>query len=224
MSLNTSCAISGTGFLIDKSIIRENNGWKHHLLTEDIEFTIDYTTHGGKIGFSDKAILYDEQPETFKQSWTQRMRWSKGFYQIIVKYWPALIKGILKRNFSCFDMAMTVCPAIFVTLMSLGCIILEGLFSLFVVNSIVPIIHMLGQLIIYLALCYITLFLMGLITLITEWDYIDCKPSRIIKYSFTFPIFMFTYIPISIAALFKKVTWAPIKHNVTKSVSQINNV
>lgn len=49
MLLHTSCAISGTGFLLSSEIVRENNGWKHHLLTEDIEFTIDSVIHGEKI-------------------------------------------------------------------------------------------------------------------------------------------------------------------------------
>ena len=36
MQCGTSCAISGTGFLMAKEIVKANNGWKHHLLTEDI--------------------------------------------------------------------------------------------------------------------------------------------------------------------------------------------
>ena len=31
-------------------------------------------------------------------------------------------------------------------------------------------------------------------------------------YLFTFPIFMFTYVPISAVALVKKVEWKPIYH------------
>lgn len=31
-------------------------------------------------------------------------------------------------------------------------------------------------------------------------------------YTFSFPLFMFTYIPISFAALFMKVEWKPIRH------------
>ena len=32
---------------------------------------------------------------------------------------------------------------------------------------------------------------------------------------------MFTYIPIAVAALVRRVTWEPIAHNVRKDVSQI---
>ena len=39
-----------------------------------------------------------------------------------------------------------------------------------------------------------------------------------IGYVFTFPVFMFTYIPISIAALVRKVEWKPNYHSATKRV------
>ena len=224
MSLNTSCAISGTGFLIDKSIIKQNNGWKHHLLTEDIEFTIDYTSHGGKIGFAEKAVLFDEQPTSFKQSWTQRLRWSKGFYQVVRKYGLSLFKGIFKHGFSCFDMLMTVFPAIFVTCTSVGCIAAQLIYSVFIDRSFDLMAANIGNICYYFVSCYMTLFLLGIITLVTEWKFINCDKKLAVKYAFSFPLFMLTYIPISIVALFKKVSWSPIEHSVQKSLSQVNDV
>ena len=50
MMCGSSCAISGTGFMISNQIVKANNGWKHHLLTEDIEFSVDSVLHGLKIG------------------------------------------------------------------------------------------------------------------------------------------------------------------------------
>jgi len=46
MVLNTSCAISGTGFLVQADLIRENGGWIHHLLTEDVEFSASQIIKG----------------------------------------------------------------------------------------------------------------------------------------------------------------------------------
>ena len=37
----------------------------------------------------------------------------------------------------------------------------------------------------------------------------------------TFPVFMFTYIPISFAALFMKVEWKPIYHTATKKINEL---
>lgn len=68
MQLGTSCAISGTGFLVSAEVIEENGGWIHHLLTEDIEFTVDSVIKGEKIGYCQNAILYDEQPTLDRKS------------------------------------------------------------------------------------------------------------------------------------------------------------
>ncbi len=219
--LHTSCAISGTGFLIDKSLILENDGWKYHLLTEDIELTVDYVCNGNKIGFSNKSVLYDEQPLKFGQSWTQRMRWSKGFYQIIPRYGKRLLKGILKGNFACFDMFMTVCPTIFATLYTMFCIAIKIINVLLVGDA--EILISAGKMLVPMIFgSYCLLYVMGIITIVTEWKNIKCSKKNVIKYSFTFPLFMLSYIPISVAALFKKVHWVPIEHSVIKkSVSEI---
>ena len=50
MLLGTNCAISGTGFLVSGEVIRENGGWPFHLLTEDIEFSVNCAIDGKVIG------------------------------------------------------------------------------------------------------------------------------------------------------------------------------
>lgn len=119
MLLGTNCAISGTGFLVSGEVIRENGGWPFHLLTEDIEFSVNCAIEGKVIGYCDKAVIYDEQPVKFGQSWTQRLRWSKGFYQVDWHYSWGLIKGLFqggRKSFSCYDIFMTVAPGMFFTL------------------------------------------------------------------------------------------------------------
>ena len=61
---------------------------------------------------------------------------------------------------------------------------------------------------------YLLLFVVGLATGITEWKQIHCATHRKILSFFTFPLFMMTYVPISVQALFVKVEWKPIEHNV----------
>ena len=82
MLLGTSCAVSGTGFFFSRRIIEKYDGWKFFLLTEDIQFTVDNVLSGEKIGYCRNAVLYDEQPIKFKQSFRQRLRWAKGFFQV----------------------------------------------------------------------------------------------------------------------------------------------
>ena len=62
---------------------------------------------------------------------------------------------------------------------------------------------------------YLTLFVLGAITTVTEWKRIHTKAVKKVLYAFTFPLFMFTYIPISFAALFSKGEWKPIEHRVS---------
>lgn len=223
MLLKTSCAISGTGFLIHNDIIQKNHGWKHHLLTEDIEFSVDSIINGEKIGYCGAAKIYDEQPSTWKQSWTQRLRWSKGFYQVLGNYSKGLLKGfVVDKRFACYDMFITIAPAIFVSLASIiinACFLLNGM-----MNSSIYLQHLIfstttSAIITSLFNFYLMLFLVGLITTITEWKEIhDTSTVKKIFYMFTFPLFILTYIPISIAALFKKIGWEPIAHSVSKSI------
>ncbi|MDD3226914.1 MAG: glycosyltransferase family 2 protein [Tissierellia bacterium] len=225
MILNTGCAISGTGFMVSDEIIRKNNGWKHHLLTEDIEFTIDSALHGEKIGYCGNAVLYDEQPYLFKQSWNQRLRWAKGFYQVFAKYGINLIKAIFtKRSFYCYDMFVTIMPALFLTLISVG--VNLTVFSVSLINiEIYPQLmeQTVGAIVLSVINSYIVLFIMGLITTITEWKNINSSFRKKIKYIFSFPIFIFTYVPISIVALFKfkKIEWQPITHSIVKTIEEI---
>lgn len=222
MSIGASCAISGTGFLLDADLIRANKGWIHHLLTEDIEFSVDQIIKGEKIGYCGTAILYDEQPATFSQSWNQRLRWAKGFYQVIAKYGADLIKGMFKgkgNKFSCYDMIMTILPAMFVSTIS---ILVNGLVCLSALSDSVvngkEIIFITGEAMLKsLAWYYLVIFVLGLITVLTEWKRIHCSAWAKITYTFTFPFFMLTYLPISIVALLKDVEWKPIAHTVVKS-------
>ena len=225
MILNTGCAISGTGFMVSDEIIRKNNGWKHHLLTEDIEFTIDNALQGEKIGYCGNAVLYDEQPYLFKQSWNQRLRWAKGFYQVFAKYGVELIKAIFtKRSFYCYDMFVTIMPALFLTLISVAVNLI--LFSIGLINiETYPKLmgETIGAILLSVLNSYIVLFILGLITTVTEWKSINSSSLKKIKYIFSFPIFIFTYIPISIVALFKfkKIEWQPITHSIVKTIEEI---
>ena len=63
------------------------------------------------------------------------------------------------------------------------------------------------------AVPYLLLLLVGIITTATQWHRIRATAFKKVLYTFTFPLFMLTYIPISIAAIFSpKVEWKPIYH------------
>ncbi|WP_312699380.1 glycosyltransferase family 2 protein [Sedimentibacter sp.] len=223
MILNTGCAISGTGFMVSDEIIRKNNGWKHHLLTEDIEFSVDNAIHGEKIGYCGSAVLYDEQPYLFEQSWHQRLRWAKGFYQVFAKYGMDLFKGaFIKGSFYCYDMLVTISPALFLSLLSVGINTTFLTVGIINIGTTPAIIEATSSAILMSCInSYMILFAIGMITTISEWKQINTTAFKKIKYMFTFPIFIFTYIPISIVALFRKIEWKPITHSIAKSIEEV---
>ena len=65
------------------------------------------------------------------------------------------------------------------------------------------------------------MYVIGAITTITEWKMIHTTVLKKICYTFTFPVFMMTYIPITFVAIFKKVEWKPIVHSQAKSLADI---
>lgn len=216
--LGNSCAVSGTGFFFSREILEECGGWPFHLLTEDIEFTVHNIVRGEKIGFCKNAVLYDEQPVSFRQSWRQRMRWAKGYLQVFGKYGGKLLKGIFRGDFSCFDMTMNIMPAVVLSVFCALINIFSAFAAFFSGGSLVPILISVGE---GLFNMYLTLFFVGAVTTVSEWKNIRTTALKKIFYAFTFPIFMFTYIPISFAAIFTRVEWKPIEHNVKISAAEL---
>ena len=224
--LGTNCHVSGTGFLVSARVIEDNGGWPFHLLTEDIQFSVDCAIQGKKIGYCDKAVVYDEQPTTFRQSWDQRLRWSKGFYQVDREYTLPLLKGCFRRGrlgTSCYDMFVTVAPGMLLTLLMIlfngvilaACLTQPAYLATRIIHETVG---FMGSAVWNF---YVGLLFYGLITVLSEWRHIDAAPVQKLGYVLTFPIFMFPYIPISIAALVQKVEWKPIYHTATKKINEL---
>jgi cellulose synthase/poly-beta-1,6-N-acetylglucosamine synthase-like glycosyltransferase len=220
MLLGTSCAVSGTGFMFSREILEKCGGWKFYFLTEDIEFTVHNVVEGVKIGYCRDAVIYDEQPTGFGQSWAQRMRWSKGYLQVFHRYGLKLIKGIFKGNFSCFDMSMAIMPAIILSVLSIVINITASIAGAVagddVLIAVMSVLEMIKN-------GYLLVFALGAITAITEWSKIHTSTFKKIIYMLTFPVFMFTYVPLSFVSLFKKVEWTPIAHTRSISIHELKS-
>ena len=225
MICHTSCAVSGSGYLVSAKLIEGMKGWDFHTLTEDIQFSTFCAIHGVRIGYA-PAEFFDEQPVTLKASIKQRMRWTKGFYQVLFTYGRHMFKSIGKfHRFAAYDMLMVVGPAMLLTLMCLlvnVTFIAVGSLSHGFLATDAEIEMAIGSIIMMLAYMYGTFFVMGLSTTITEWKHIHCPQKwRIFTNLFTFPLFMFTYVPINVAALFLKVDWVPTPHDVSVTLDEV---
>lgn len=225
LTLGTSCAVSGTGFFVSAKVIDEMGGWKFHLLTEDIEFSTYSITNEKRIAYCPTAMLYDEQPLTFKDSWNQRFRWAKGFYQVFFHYGAGLVKGIFTNKkgyrFACYDMLMTIAPAMLLTIITIvfnAIIITLGLTGVMSTGAMIT--SSLSSIFFCLFNYTVFMFMFGALTTFTEWDNIHSTTGKKIRYMFTFPLFMITYIPIALVALVKKASWKPIQHSISVDVQE----
>lgn len=224
LTLNTSSAVSGTGFFIAADILEKAGGWKWHLLTEDIEFSASSIIDGVRISYTPTAVLYDEQPTTFRDSWNQRFRWAKGFYQVFAHYAWGLVKGIGKNpkgyRFACYDMLMTISPGMLLSVISIIFnVVIVVLSFMGVMSTGIAIASSLSSIFFCLFNYFMFMFAFGILTTFVEWDSIRAKTSRKVLSMFTFPFFMMTYIPIALVALVKKATWKPIKHTISVDVA-----
>ncbi|MBT1172482.1 glycosyltransferase family 2 protein [Bifidobacterium sp. MA2] len=210
MLFGSSCHVGGTGFMFSKEVMKRNKGWKFHLLTEDLEFTMDSVLHGDRVGYCGTAILYDEQPVTFAQSWRQRLRWSKGFLQVFRFYGPYLVRrAVRERDFSAVDFTLLLCPF---TVLSVCRIALGMLFAAF---GFVTWSSQIGALTSWsngIVLAVLGMMALAGLTIVAERDQIGATNKELFAYVLSFPIYMLSYVPISFQAIFSKAQWKPIAH------------
>lgn len=223
MALGSTCFVSGTGFIFSSKLcLSFGGGWPFHMLTEDGEFTIYNAINGTKTGYCDSARFYDDQPSKLGQSCNQRLRWCKGYLQIIGGYCGKLLKGIFsKKILSCFDMTMCMAPAYIISILAVVVNIVGAVVSLVSGETVASVAISLA---IGVGVAYLGLFIFGISLTISEWRALKTSAIKKIFYMFTFPLYMFTFIPICFVALFKRrVTWVPIIHENKVSLDDLKS-
>lgn len=71
-ALHLSALVNGSGFAVTTALLRRLGGWHTVTMTEDYEFSAQCAMLGERVHFVPEALIYDEQPLTFRQSWKQR--------------------------------------------------------------------------------------------------------------------------------------------------------
>lgn len=211
--LKTGAHVNGTGFGFTRELLEKIGGWNFYTLTEDIEFNNYCATNGIKIGYCYDAVLYDEQPLTFSQSWKQRTRWAKGGIQVSFKYIANVLRGLFQGgwgSYTCGELLTLsfwgFCLGSFTSVFT----ILTSCLSL----SHVRFLQWFALMIIF---AYLGMAFIGLMTVMYEWKRIRATTREKIISVLTFPLFMVTFVPITICAVFSKTKWDPIAHTVAIS-------
>ena len=215
-NLGLSPLINGTGFMVKFDIIKPN-GWQTITLTEDIEFSLINIANGRKLGWATDAVVYDEQPVHFMQSWSQRSRWTVGHLQCMKHYTKDLAKGVVKnKTLMNFDglLYMFGIPMMIITLLLL---VVNGL--LYMGNEM-TFMEFAMQNIKYLAATFVMPVLVSII--IMKLDGRKIKPM--IKGLLCYPLFLGSWILINIKCLIKPNTkWEKINHVRDVNIKEVTN-
>ncbi len=91
------CTIPGTNFIIRRYIIDEIGGWDIAAVAEDTELSFRIYANGYKIKFMPLAVTWEQEPQTLKVWFKQRVRWVKGNIYVLIKHIPTLFQRKSQR-------------------------------------------------------------------------------------------------------------------------------
>ena len=217
-NIGLSPLINGTGFMVRFDQIKPE-GWNTKTLTEDIEFSLKQIIRGRKLGWARDAIVYDEQPVGFKQSWSQRSRWTVGHIQCMGEYTKDLAVATKENktvmNFDGLLYIVGSIPMFVITiillLVNLGLYLGHGLTG--------------GELIWNYARYVIPTFFLPIITavLIMKLEHKEVKPM--IKGLLCYPLFLGSWLAINFKCLFKReTTWKKIEHVRNIKINEVSSI
>ena len=214
-NLGMSPLLNGTGFMVKFDVIKPN-GWDTVTLTEDIEFSLKRIIKGKKLGWAIDAIVYDEQPTGFKQSWSQRSRWTVGHIQCIKEYTKKLaISAKENKTMLTFDGLLYIVGSIPMFIITL--LLLATNFLMYAGDGMTK-----AELIINIFRYLIPTFLLPIGTAAIAM-YLDKRPIKpMLKGLACYPLFMGSWLLINFKCLFKRETsWEKINH--VRSIKMADN-
>ncbi len=206
-NLGLSPLINGTGFMVKFDLIKPTNGFDTVTLTEDIEFSLKTIISGKKLGWATDAIVYDEQPVGFKQSWSQRSRWTVGHIQCLKEYTKPLAAAVKEhKTLMNFDGLLYMLGSIPMFVLTIVLLILN--FVMYFGNGMSTM-----DLVINCLRYLLPTFLLPIFTAIIIMI-LDKKPIKpMIKGLALYPLFLGSWLLINFKCLFKRETkWEKINH------------
>ncbi|MFM1541188.1 glycosyltransferase family 2 protein [Helcococcus ovis] len=211
-ALKLNNMIIGCGFMVTKKVIKSLGGWNTKTITEDLEFTVLTTLQGEKIGYTEKAIFYDEQPNSFIDSWHQRIRWQLGLKQGFLANSREVLKSLFRGKGVNFLDTYAMLIANYISNISLLSMIFGTILISMKTTSIVGF-SILGYNIIGMvfgpSLFAILILALNGKKIIPMW-----------KGILFFGVFLASWIPINAYVLFKdNVEWKEIKHDSKNNIT-----
>jgi len=130
------------------------------------------------------------------------------------RYGQSLFKEIFKRkSLGLFDIFINISPAMLLTVVGILVNLTFCVFAPAILDKpITVMLTALGAIGLQIVAFCLSMLFFSVLTVISEWKNIRATTNQKINSILTFPFYVLTYLPISIAALFMKVDWKPISH------------
>ena len=195
-----SSNLVGTGFVAHREVFEALGGWNTRSMCEDTEFAAQCTRAGYRVAWVPEALSYDEQVAGFRVSLRQRRRWCRGMVQAARLMTPSMFSRDCPRRGMARDFGM-----LFIVSHTAPLAALAALASL---PFQTPLMLAMGGA--SLALSYAGMALVGLLLCALGGYPIGRMGAAVAM----FPIFMASWIPLQIIALFVPVRrWSAIEHS-----------
>ena len=217
-NIGLSPLINGTGFMVRFDQVKPE-GWNTKTLTEDIEFSLKQIIRGRKLGWARDAIVYDEQPVGFKQSWSQRSRWTVGHIQCMGEYTKDLAVATKEnKTLMNFDGLLYIVGSIPMFIITLVLLLVN--FGLYAGHTMTGF-----ELFLSYVRYVVPTFLLPIVTavLIMKLEHKEVKPM--IKGLICYPLFLGSWLAINFKCLFKReTTWEKIEHVRNIKINEVSSI
>lgn len=224
-AIGLSAIVNGTGFMFSMDTLKQLGGWRTVTIAEDQEFSALCALNSIRIHWVPNAHFYDEQPITFAQSWTQRMRWSKGTMQCFSVYSARLLRNAIHmKSISSLNILFLFLAPVIQIISFISLVATLILTASKIDYQLFPQTDLFFRIFFSLIGSYLIPTIIVLLVVIIEKKNVRVMMKGILTMWF----FIMSWIPINIVCLFKKsVTWQPINHTrniiFSELASEINS-
>ncbi|MDU2065641.1 MAG: glycosyltransferase family 2 protein [Sporomusaceae bacterium] len=213
-NIGLTSVLGGTGMCISMDVLKKF-GWGATCLTEDMEFTMKSLLCGIRTTWAHDAIVYDEKPLTFKQSWKQRQRWAQGHFDVAGRFIPKLLKEGFKRgDVRMLDGVFHLFQPYFL-LMSTAFVISSYLYGFFpfytnILNRVLPV--EVWTILAFAQYVFPMIILAQIRVSLKMWFYL-----------LLYPIFIYSWIPITIYGFIHRHerVWSHTQHTRSLSYKEV---
>jgi cellulose synthase/poly-beta-1,6-N-acetylglucosamine synthase-like glycosyltransferase len=103
--LGLGTTITGSGWFVRPAVLAELLPGMR-TLTEDLELTARLYASGRKVAYVSSTYIQVQEPHRLADSLSQRTRWARGHFLVVVTEWPMIIRRGARGDWRALDMAL----------------------------------------------------------------------------------------------------------------------